>query len=179
MPIQGAYVDRDANGVIDDGDRYFYKSINAPWTGGFSFKVSYKKWDLGTNFRASFGNYVYNDIEQGKINTAVLANPKGYYENSTADITRLRWNSYNYALSDYFVQNASFVKCDNITLGYNFTELLKNGKYKGIDGRIYVSCSNVFTITKYNGLDPEQTSGKESSLYPRCRTFLLGLNMNF
>jgi iron complex outermembrane receptor protein len=109
----------------------------------------------------------------------VLYNSKGYYENSTRDIINLGWSSYNYALTDYFVQNASFLKCDNITLGYNFENLFKSGNYNGISGRIYASCSNVFTITKYKGLDPEQTSGMESSIYPRSRTFLLGLNLNF
>ena len=173
-PIQGQYVDRNADGIIDENDKYFYKSIHAPLTGGFYFKLSYKNWDLGTNFRASFGNYVYNDIVQGKMNTAVLVNPQGYYSNSTPDIVALNWSSYNYPLSDYFVQNASFLKCDNITLGWNFKTW---DNY--LNGRVYASCSNVFTITKYKGLDPEQTSGKESSPYPRSRTFLLGLNLNF
>lgn len=178
-PIMGCYVDRNSDGIVDENDRYFYKSISAPWTGGFNFKLAYKNWDLGANFRASFGNYVYNDIESGKANTSVLYNSKGYYENSTQDIVNLGWTSYNYSLTDYFIQNASFLKCDNITLGYNFEDVFKAGTYNGISGRVYVSCSNVFTITKYTGLDPEQTTGKESNLYPRCRTFLLGLNLNF
>ena len=178
-PIMGCYVDRDGNGEIDENDRYFYKSIVAPWTGGFSFKVSYKNWDLGSNFRASFGNYIYNGYAQSKANTKVLCNPSGYYENCTKELTTLGWTSYNYPRSDYFVQNASFLKCDNITLGYNFNNVLKMGKYHGISGRIYASCSNVFTITKYKGLEPEQTSGMDSNVYPRCRTFLLGLNLNF
>ncbi len=178
-PIMGAYVDRNGDGVIDTNDRYYYKSIAAPWTGGFNIKLSYKNWDLGTNFRASFGNYLYNGIEAGKVNSSTLYNSKGYYENSTADITALKWTSYNYSLSDYFVQNGSFLKCDNITVGYNFDRLLKTNSYNGISGRVYASCSNVFTITKYSGLDPEQTSGKESDAYPRSRTFLLGLNLNF
>lgn len=179
-PIQGVYVDRNGDGTIDDNDRYFYKTIHAPWTGGFSFKVSYKNWDFGTNFRVSLGNYVYNNIIQGKMNSDVLYNAsKSFYENSTPEITALRWTSYNYPLSDYFVQNASFLKCDNITLGYSFENILKMGNYHGVSGRVYVSCTNAFTITKYDGLDPEQTSGMESSVYPRSRTFLLGLNLNF
>ena len=177
-PIMGCYVDRNGDGTIDENDRYYYKNIIAPWTGGFSFKIGYKNWDLGSNFRASFGNYVYNDIVSGKANTAMTYNSKGYYENTTKDIAALGWTSYNYSLSDYFVQNASFLKCDNITLGYNFDNLFKREGYN-ITGRIYVSCSNVFTLTKYKGLDPEQTSGKESSVYPRSRTFLLGINLNF
>ena len=173
-PIQGQYVDRNADGIIDENDRYFYKNIAAPWTGGFYFKVSYKNWDLGTNFRASFGNYVYNDLIQSKMNSAVLYNPQGYYTNSTKEITALKWTSYNYPLSDYFVQNASFLKCDNITLGWNFKTW---DNY--LSGRLYASCTNVFTITKYDGIDPEQPSGKESSVYPRSRTYLVGINLNF
>lgn len=80
--------------------------------------------------------------------------------------------------SDYFVQNASFLKCDNITLGYSFNNLLKSGKWKGIDGRLYVTASNVFTITKYDGLDPEVASGIDNNLYPRPFSFVVGLNLN-
>lgn len=178
-PIMGCYVDRNGDGTIDENDRYFYKNIVAPWTGGFSFKVSYKNWDLGSNFRVSLGNYLYNGYEEGVINTKEICSAKGYYKNSTKDIAALGWTSYNYPLTDYFVQNGSFLKCDNITLGYNFNNLLKGGNYKGISGRIYASCSNVFTITKYKGIDPEVNSGKDDSMYPRCRTFLLGLNLNF
>ena len=178
-PIMGCYVDRDGNGTIDENDRYFYKNIVAPWTGGFSFKVSYKNWDLGSNFRVSLGNYLYNGYAESKINASMLCNSKGYYENSTKELANLGWTSFNYPLSDYFVQNGSFLKCDNITLGYNFENVLKMGSYKGISGRIYASCSNVFTITKYKGIDPEITSGKDDNIYPRCRTFLLGLNLNF
>ena len=179
-PIQGAYVDRNADGNIDDNDRYFYKNIAAPWTGGFYLKVSYKNWDLGTNFRASIGNYVYNDLIESRMNTDIRYNAsKGFYENTTSEVAALRWKSYDYPLSDYFVQNGSFLKCDNITLGYNFENLLKGAKYEGLSGRLYASCTNVFTITKYSGLDPEQVSGFEGSVYPRCRTFLMGLNLNF
>ena len=178
-PIMGCYVDRNADGQIDENDRYFYKQISAPWTGGFSMKISYKNWDLGTNWRASWGNYVYNDLQQGCSNVAECYNSKGYYTNTTSEMAYNNWSSYNYSLSDYWVQNASFLKCDNITLGYSFSGFGKDNKYKGLSGRIYASCSNVFTITDYDGLDPEQTTGKESSLYPRSRTFLLGLNLNF
>ncbi len=179
-PIQGVYVDRNADGNIDDNDRYFYKNIAAPWTGGFYFKVAYKNWDLGTNFRVSLGNYVFNDLIESRMNTAIRYNAsKNFYENTTPSVAALRWKSYDYPLSDYFVQNASFLKCDNITLGYNFEELFKASSYHGLSGRIYASCTNVFTVTKYKGLDPEQVSGFEGSVYPRSRTFLLGLNLNF
>ncbi|MCF0183955.1 MAG: TonB-dependent receptor [Bacteroidaceae bacterium] len=178
-PVMGAYVDRNADGVIDENDRYYYKNIAAPVTGGFYLKLQWKNFDIGTNFRYSIGNYVYNALEGGKANTAVLCNPKGYYENNTLSNVAMGWTSYNYSLSDHFVHNASFLKCDNITIGYSFDNLFKGQNYHGISGRIYASCSNVFTVTKYNGLDPEQVSGKEYDMYPRSRTFLFGLNLNF
>jgi iron complex outermembrane receptor protein len=179
LPIQGCYVDRNGDGVIDDGDRYFYKNITAPWQGGFALKIAYKNWDLGTNLRYSLGNYVYNGIVAGKVNSAEAYNSKGFLSNIMPLVAQLGWTSYDYALSDYFVQNASFLKCDNITLGYNFENLFKTANYKGISGRIYGSCTNVFTITKYDGLDPEQTSGYEGSVYPRSRTYLVGLSLQF
>ncbi|MCF0201930.1 MAG: TonB-dependent receptor [Bacteroidaceae bacterium] len=174
-PIMGCYVDRNGDGQINDADRYYYKSTTAPWTAGLSSRLQYKNWDLGFNFRASFGNYVYNNLLGGKANVATSYNSKGFYDNTTLELVKMGWTSYNYSRSDYFVQNASFVKCDNITLGYNFDKLFTDK----ITGRIYASVSNVFTITKYKGLDPEQNDGKESALYPRPRTFLLGLTLNF
>ena len=179
-PVQGLYVDRNGDGMIDDNDRYFYKSTAAPWTGGGFFKLSYKNWDLGANFRFSIGNYVYNNIVQSRMNSATLYNPsKGTYSNNLASIIALGWTSYEYPLTDYLVQNASFFKCDNITAGYNFDKAGKTDTYEGISGRVYISCSNVFTLTKYQGIDPEQPGGIENSIYPRSRTFLVGLNLNF
>ena len=81
--------------------------------------------------------------------------------------------------TDYFVENGSFLKCDNITLGYSFANLFKGGNYAGINGRVYVSASNVFTITKYKGLDPEVNGGIDGNIYPRPLTLLLGLSLNF
>jgi iron complex outermembrane receptor protein len=82
-------------------------------------------------------------------------------------------------LSDYWVQNASFLKCDNITLGYSFNKLFKTSSYKGISGRISLTASNVFTITKYDGIDPEVSSGIDNNIYPRPFSMILGLNLNF
>ena len=75
--------------------------------------------------------------------------------------------TYDKVLSDYFVQNASFLKCDNITLGYSFENLFKGGNYKGINGRIYLAATNVFTITNYDGIDPEVQGGIDNYIYPR------------
>lgn len=81
--------------------------------------------------------------------------------------------------SDYYVQNASFLKCDNITLGYSFDSLFKGNNYKGIGGRVYATCSNVFTITKYKGIDPEIGNGVDQNMYPRPISFIFGVNFNF
>ncbi|MCQ2233000.1 MAG: TonB-dependent receptor [Paludibacteraceae bacterium] len=180
-PIQGVFVDRDGNGVIDENDKYWYKSINHPWAGGLSTRVQYKNWDFGMNLRGSFGGYVYNELESGRVNVAAVCRDyNGWYnQNTTQDIRDLGWNSYLYGHSDYFVQNASYIRCDNITLGYSFNNLFKSANYKGIGGRLSASVSNAFTITKYKGLDPEQTGGVEGSLYPRPRTYTLNLNLNF
>ena len=77
------------------------------------------------------------------------------------------------------MQNASFLKCDNITLGYSFDKLLKTAAWDGLAGRVYATCSNVFTITKYDGIDPEVSSGIDSGMYPRPISFIVGLNLNF
>ena len=85
------------------------------------------------------------------------------------------WQTYDNVLSDYFVQNASFLKCDNITLGYSFEKLFG----ANIGGRVFATASNVFTITKYKGIDPEVGGGIDNSLYPRPFSALVGLSLNF
>ena len=82
-------------------------------------------------------------------------------------------------MSDRWVQNGSFLKCDNITLGYSFGGLFKSGNWDGMGGRVYATASNVFTITKYKGIDPEVFGGIDNNIYPRPFSFILGLTLNF
>lgn len=179
-PIEGVFVDRNADGRINEDDKYFYKSPMAPWTAGLSTRLQYKNWDFGFSLRASFGNYVFNDTEAGFANVSkTYDNSFGYLQNRPMSSVALNWSSYDYALSDYFVQNASFLKCDNITLGYSFENLFGGARYKGINGRVYASASNVFTITKYDGIDPEVFGGIDNGLYPRPMSFQVGLNLKF
>lgn len=179
-PLEGVFVDRNADGQITTADKYFYKSPNAPWTAGLSTKLQYKNWDLGISLRASFGNYVYNDTEAGFSNIAKTYDSSyGYLQNRLNSSVANGWTTYDYVLSDYYVQNASFLKCDNITLGYSFENILGGHKYKGVSGRVYASATNVFTITKYKGIDPEVFGGIDNGLYPRPITFQLGLNLQF
>ena len=82
-------------------------------------------------------------------------------------------------LTDYYVKNASFLKLDNITLGYSFDKLFSGANYKGLNGRVYATANNVLTVTKYNGLDPEVNSGLDNNMYPRPFSVIVGLNLNF
>ena len=97
----------------------------------------------------------------------------------THEALKRNWSTYDHQLSDYFVHNASFLKCDNITLGYSFDNLFKGGNYNGLSGRIYAAATNVFTVTKYEGLDPEVGGGIDNNMYPRPFTVQVGLNLNF
>ena len=103
----------------------------------------------------------------------------GYNHNILKDAVALNWVTYDNVTSDYFVQNASFVRLDNITLGYTFENFLAAGKYKGMSGRIYAAATNIATFSKYKGLDPEVSGGIDNNLYPRPFTIQLGLNVNF
>ena len=180
LPIEGVFVDRNGDGQITTDDKYFYKSPAAPWTAGLSTRLQYKNWDLGFTLRASIGNYVYNDVQASNVNISKrYDNSYGYLQNTTHVSLTNNWSSYDYVLSDYFVQNASYLKCDNITLGYSFENILGGHKYKGVSGRLYGSVSNVFCITKYDGIDPEVDGGIDSSIYPRPITFQVGVNLNF
>ena len=175
-PIEGMFVDRNGDGTISDADRYFYKSPDAPYLAGLSSRVQYKNWDLGFGLRASFDNYVFWDKGAGVQNTEKRYDSSfGYLQNTIPMILENKWTTYDNkcCLSDYYVRNASFLKCDNITLGYSFDNLFKTA------GRVYASVTNVFTITNYEGLDPEVEGGIDNNIYPRPITFLLGLNLNF
>ena len=176
-PIQGVVVDRDANGVIDINDRYFYKSSIAPWLFGFSSRVQYKNWDFGFGLRASIGNYVFNQLKMGHRSLEYIGTGTGYMSNTMPYAREVNFKNgdkiYD-ALTDYFIDNASFLKCDNITLGYSFDKL-----FNAVSGRVYFSATNVFTITKYKGMDPEVSGGIDNNIYPRPLTLLLGLNLSF
>ena len=179
-PLEGVFVDRNGDGQISTDDLYFYKQADAPLTAGFSSRLSYKDWDFGFSLRASVGNYVYNDNAAGKSNVSKRFDSSyNYLQNVTPEAVQRNWCSYSYVTSDYFVQNASFLKCDNITLGYSFDKLFKGDSFKGLGGRVFLTASNVFTITKYDGLDPEVYGGIDNNLYPRPFTMQLGLSLNF
>ena len=176
-PIQNAFVDRNNDGQITEADRYLtHKSPMAKIYMGFSSQFSYKKWDLGFNLRANFGNYVYNGVASGN-STSNNYGGKGFVTNlynGFQDTGFTLLNTSEQMASDYFLENASFLKMDNITLGYSFQNLFA----AKLSGRISASVQNVFTISKYSGLDPE-CGAIDSNIWPRPRTYTIGLNLNF
>ncbi len=184
-PIEGQVVDRNGDGVISEADKYLYKSPWAPVTMGFASKLEWKNWDFGFSLRASIGNYMFNNVMQGYHNVgkaAIFEEVSGFYlNNRPVESVNMGWQTYDTetVFSDYWVQNASFLKCDNITLGYSFNELFKRSSYHGISGRIYGTVSNVFCITKYDGIDPEIFGGIGGDIFPRPISFILGLSLNF
>lgn len=171
-PIENAFVDRNGNGKIDEGDRYLYKSPFAPVTMGFGTDLNYKNWDLNITTRANIGNYVYNNTQSRLDQFGEITANSGFLRNIKANSNFRRHNDQSW-LSDYYLENASFFKLDNITLGYTFPHTDK------MYIRLYGTVQNVLTITKYSGLDPEVYGGIDNNFYPRPQTYLLGLNVNF
>lgn len=180
LPLEGVFVDRNNDGNISEEDRYCYKSPAAPYLAGLSARIQYKNWDLGFNLRGSFGNYVYNDRQADYANVAKRYDSSfACLQNTTPTAVKNNWKTYSWVLSDYYVENASFVKLDNITLGYSFQNLFKGGSYNGLNGRVYLTATNVATITNYSGQDPEVFGGIDNSIYPRPFSMTLGVNINF
>jgi TonB-linked SusC/RagA family outer membrane protein len=172
-PIEGVYQDVNGDGIINSQDLYRYKSPFPPYILGFSTEINYKKWTISTVLRANIGNYMYNGLSTNAVEANVF-NPLGYLANTLKDVLSTHF-MYSNPQSDYYVQNASFLKMDNLGLSYNAGHVFRNDATL----RINANCQNVFTITKYTGQDPELYGGVDNSFYPRPRTYVLGLNLQF
>ena len=183
-PIEGAYVDLNGDNIINDDDRYLKENPGADAILGFQSNINYKNLDLSFNLRANLGNYVYNNVNSSKaqyellLDNGVLANLPNSVINTNFQRTS------DVIVSDIYVEDASFLKMDNITMGYTFNNVSKG--LKSI--RIWGGVQNVFTITNYSGLDPEVTDndsdltltlGIDNVVYPRPRTVLVGANFKF
>lgn len=174
-PIEGAYADLNGDGIINGSDRYIYKNQDPDFVFGFSSSMNYKHLDFSFNLRANVGNRVYNAVNAGNAqydnlqNSTALGNIPTAVQNTGFNTTS------NVVLSDIYVENASFLRMDNITLGYTFPKWLE-GK---ASLRLFSGVQNAFIITKYSGLDPEITGGIDNTIYPRQRSFLFGANVKF
>jgi len=174
-PIEGAYVDINQDGVVNTSDRYIYKKPAADILMGFQSTMNYKNIDFSFNLRASIGNYNYNNVNSSRAQYNLLQATTALGNVPTSVLESNFNETANVLISDYYIENASFLKMDNLTLGYNFNEL--KGNLSNI--RIWTGMQNVFTITNYSGLDPEIFEGIDNTIYPRPRTFLLGVNVKF
>ena len=176
-PIEGAYADLNADGIINSDDRYIYNNSDPDLLLGFASNINYKNFDFSFNLRASFGNRVFNNVNS---NRAVYARmqPSGTLAAGNVPVSVLDTNfenTTNTLTSDLYVENASFLRMDNITLGYTFPKWL-DGK---ASLRLFTGVQNAFVITDYSGLDPEITGGIDRTIYPRQRSLLFGINVKF
>jgi TonB-dependent starch-binding outer membrane protein SusC len=171
-PIEGLYADLNEDGVINDLDRYRYKSPEPNVYLGFNSQLNYGKWDLAFVMRGSFGNYMYNNVysNNGARQAFGFSN---YLTNVSSNVLETEFQQFQ-LFSDYYMENASFMRMDNINLGYNIGRVL-NDK---VGVRLSATVQNVFVITNYNGLDPEISSGIDNNIYPRPRVYTLGLNID-
>jgi len=176
LPLDGVFVDRNGDGIINENDYYTGKSPDPQEYFGISSDVRYKKWSAGFVARASLGNYVYNQIASNTGVQRNFLNPLGTINNGSSSVLQsgLTGNGGNDVFSDYWIQNASFFRMDNVHIGYNFGKIFKNTG----DLRISANVQNVFIITDYKGVDPEVTNGVDNNFYPRPRTYVLGLNLS-
>ena len=177
--IPGAFVDRNADGVITNDDRY-YKAVTPNWTFGFGINFNYKQWDFSSSFRGQLGGQVYNarKLTSGWVDRSIptnsnsLSNVLDFY-NGAADIQFQNYNG-NATFSDYFLEDATFLRCENIVLGYRFNKFYKNSSM-----RVYGAINNPFILTKYTGQDPENFGAIDNNFYPRPTSFTFGLNFDF
>jgi len=181
-PLDGVFVDRNGDGIINNQDLYHDHSADPKQILGLSSDFRYMKWNLGFVARANLGNYVYDNIAASSGIQRNILNPLGIINNGSNDVltSGLTGNGSLDLLSDYYIQNGSFLRMDNVHLGYNFGNVFRNTG----DLKLTFNVQNVFIITDYKGVDPEFTytgtggAGIDNNNYPRPRTFLLGLNLS-
>ncbi|MFO8000378.1 MAG: TonB-dependent receptor [Marinilabilia sp.] len=178
-PIDGLYADRDGDGEVTGDDRYQLEKPSPDVFMGLNSSLKYNNFDFSFSARANVGNYVYNNVFSSYgFSANVWEN--GFLSNVVRDATKSNFRNARY-LSDYYVKNASFLRMDNISLGYTFDNMGYLGNFMGEDvsARVYGTVENAFVITEYEGLDPEVENGIDSNVYPRPRVFMFGVNVNF
>jgi len=175
MPIEGLYIDRSGEGgnvAGNNNNKYYYKKPAPDVAMGVSSSLRYKKFDAMLSARINLGNYVYNNVATGAVYTT-LYNQSGYFNNILTAVNDAKFSNPQY-WSDFYIENASFLRLDNVSIGYTMNELFNNK----VDARFSLTVQNAFIITKYSGLDPEVDGGIDNNIYPRARTFVLGVNIN-
>ena len=178
-PILGSFADLNGDNRITEEDRY-YRAIQPNWTFGFGFNMNYKKWDLSASFRGQLDGEIYNSrkLTHGAIDNAksldgtFFVNSLNFFNGEANPVFTDILDPVQY--SDYFIEGASFLRCENIVLGHTLTNVLKNATLK-----IYGAVNNPFLITNYSGQDPENFTGIDNNFYPRPTVYNLGVNIDF
>lgn len=166
------YADTNGDGVVNSEDRDPYKNPAPDFILGLTSNMSYKNFDLSFTLRSNIGGYIYNNIASANGFYNAMDGTGNWLQNIHASALETNYVAPQY-FSDYYVEDASFVRMDNISLGYSFNQL------KMPSVRIYGTVQNVFTLTEYTGLDPEVGNGIDNNPYPKARTFLIGLSLGF
>ena len=176
-PLDGAFADLNGDGIVNENDRYLYKNADPDAVFGFSSNMNYKNFDFSFFLRASIGNRILNQVNATRAYSDYAVNNDGQLANipNSFNNTGFAVPTGLIALSDIYVENGSFLRMDNITLGYTFPEWLE-GK---ASLRLFTGVQNAFIITEYSGLDPEINGGLDNTIYPRQRQFLFGANLKF
>jgi iron complex outermembrane receptor protein len=172
-PIEGAYADLNNDGSINSSDLYRDHSPAPDYILGFSTSFRYKKLTVSTSLRANIGNYAYNGTAMDTGAWSTVSYNSYQLNNLNRSYLKTGFNSRQY-LSDYYVENASFLKMDNLSLNYNFGKINRL-----VSANVGVMMQNVFTWTKYTGVDPEVPNGMDSSFYPRPRIYSLSIGLEF
>lgn len=171
-PVEGLYVDRNGDGVINNQDYYRYQSPEPNYLVGFTTSVNYDKWTFSTVLRANIGNYMYNNMFSN--NGVFQPGSLNFLQNVHRNYLETGFGTYQY-FSDYYMENASFLRMDNLTVSYDFGKVIN----KKANLRATANVQNVFVSTKYRGLDPEIAGGIDNNFYPRPRVVSLGVNLDF
>lgn len=171
-PIEGLYADRNGDGVIDESDKYIHHSRDPKVVIGINSTMNWKNFDFGISLRANLGNYVYDNVLSQNSIYSAMYNSAGFLSNIMRRGTKFETQQY---MSDYYLKNAGFLRCDNISLGYTWKHLLDDA----LRLRVYGAVQNPFVITKYKGLDPEVFSGIDNNVYPRPTTYTLGVVLTY
>ncbi|MBP2833603.1 SusC/RagA family TonB-linked outer membrane protein [Aquimarina sp. U1-2] len=174
-PIEGAYADLDGNGVVDNNDRYIAGKPAPDFLMGLQSNLNFYNFDFSFNLRASIGNDVYNNVASANAQEGNLF--RNVFNNAPTTLLNTDFVSTpDVILSDIYVEDGSFVRMENITLGYTMRDIMK-----GVSSlRVWTGVQNAFLITDYSGLDPEiQNDGRDQSIFPRGRTFLFGINYKY
>src|SRR5690606_6768787 len=172
-PLEGVYADLNDDGNINDGDLYRYGSPAAEWFLGFNTQLTYKRWTAGTTLRANLGNYVFNSTRMDLAAWETLQYVPFALNNLHSDFLNTGFRARQY-YSDYYVENASFLRMENIMLGYDVGRIAGNARLQ-----LGAIVQNVFVLSKYTGNDPELPNGFDNTFYPRPRTYSLRVNLQF